>query len=341
MGIFGYYVMVDWSGGSRRRGNRPDTIWIAHGGRSTSIPTAESPFSRTEATNRIREILRVKLDDDLRILLCCDFGYGYPKGFSAGLPTASGPAWKTVWSYLHAALRDDIGTTPGGMPTNRNNRFDVAEAINVRMSPAGGPLGPFWCLPNTGTRPHIPGNRPAQPFRTAQGSALHSLRLTDIRADMREASNTPFRLFGTGSVGGQVITGIPRLHALRTDPSLADKSAVWPFETGWATSESWLDSRVRVLHAEIYPSVRKPLRDTIRDRGQVRSMWKWARDLDGGGRLWKEFSIPAGIPAGSTDDIRIRSEEGWILGVGPHNKPTRPRRAATWPRRGPASTAPA
>jgi hypothetical protein len=29
------------------------------------------------------------------------------------------------------------------------------------------------------------------------------------------------------------------------------------------------------LHAEIYPSVRAPLKDTIKDRGQVRAMWHW------------------------------------------------------------------
>lgn len=79
--------------------------------------------------------------------------------------------------------------------------------------------------------------------------------------------------------------------------------------------ESWPDSTIRVVHAEIYPSVRKPLKETILDRGQVRSMWMWARDLDKNGRLWEQFSIPEGIQAGSREDLIIRSEEGWILGV--------------------------
>lgn len=311
MAIFDYYVMVDWSGGGRRRGNMADAIWIAHGARNAPIPDTESPYSRTEAERRIRRIISANLEEDLRVLLCCDFGYGYPGGFSAGLPAASGSGWKAVWSYLHAALRDDIGTTPGGIPTNRNNRFDVAEAINTILSPATGLHGPFWCLPNAGTHPHIPQNRPVQPFSTAQGSVLQALRETDQRA----GSNTPFRLFGTGSVGSQVLTGIPRLHALRTDPLLNGISAVWPFETGWATKESWLDPGVRVVHAEIYPSVKKPLPDSIRDRGQVRSMWNWARGLDRIGGLWEPFSIPDGIQAGSREDICIRSEEGWILGV--------------------------
>ena len=104
-------------------------------------------------------------------------------------------------------------------------------------------------------------------FRSAM-----TLRITDRRAK----SNTPFRLFGTGSVGSQVLTGIPRLESLRSDPEFAPCSAVWPFETGWApTNSAWLGPEVRIVYAEIYPSVRAPLSDPIKDRGQVRAMWHW------------------------------------------------------------------
>jgi hypothetical protein len=90
---------------------------------------------------------------------------------------------------------------------------------------------------------------------------------------------------------------------------------VWPFETGWASAtESWLDPELRILHAEIYPSVREPLADTIKDRAQVRAMWHWARDLDRRNLLIKEFAIPPGITNRSVEDIAIRREEGWILG---------------------------
>jgi hypothetical protein len=109
MAIFDYYVMVDWSGGGRRRGNRADAIWIAHGARNAPIPDTESPYSRTEAERRIRQIISLNLEEGLRVLLCCDFGYGYPGGFSAGLPAASGPAWKAVWRHLHAALQACMG----------------------------------------------------------------------------------------------------------------------------------------------------------------------------------------------------------------------------------------
>src|SRR5262249_9797967 len=125
----------------------------------------------------------------------------------------------------------------------------------------------------------------------------------------------PFRLFGTGSVGSQVLTGIPRLESIRSDPRLSACSAVWPFEMGWAPATgAWLDPELRVVHAEIYPSVRSPLPDTIKDRGQVRAMWHWARDLDTTGLLVEEFASPDGIAIDSADDVLIRREEGWILG---------------------------
>ena len=92
---------------------------------------------------------------------------------------------------------------------------------------------------------------------------MRGLRATDKRA----RSGSPFRLFGTASVGSQSLTGIARLHRLRNDPKLASVSAVWPFETGWAAKAKWLPAHVLVLHAEIYPSVRDPLPDEIKDRG--------------------------------------------------------------------------
>jgi len=82
-------------------------------------------------------------------------------------------------------------------------------------------------------------------------------------------------------VGSQSLTGIARLHELRNDTKLAAVSAVWPFETGWATKAKWLPKHVSILHAEIYPSVRGPLE------------------------------------TGSKEDLAIQLTEGWILGASP------------------------
>jgi len=313
MPLFGAYVMVDWSGGDRRRAGKQDCIWIAHGSAIDAAPTTTSPPSRTEAEHLIRAQLKPIVEaKKARVLLCADFGYGYPAGFAALLPKSASdnlPPWRIVWQYLRKYLQDDLGTKPGQQPTNRSNRFEIANAINGAVSSSASP-GPFWCLFKAGGYACVPQKRPAQPFVCASG-AVAPLRITDRRAK----SDTPFRLFGTGSVGGQVLTGIPRLESLRFDPEFARCSAVWPFETGWApTTGPWLGPELRVLHAEIFPSVRGALIDTIKDRGQVRAMWHWARDLDAQNLLINEFAIPPGITSGSPGDTVIRSEEGWILG---------------------------
>ena len=54
MPFFDAYIMTDWSGGSRRRKNRQDAIWIAHGEIEDDLPQTESPPSRTEAIELIR-----------------------------------------------------------------------------------------------------------------------------------------------------------------------------------------------------------------------------------------------------------------------------------------------
>jgi precorrin-8X/cobalt-precorrin-8 methylmutase len=247
-----------------------------------------------------------------RVLLCADFGYGYPAGFASLLPKpvpGEAAAWRIVWRYLSKHVHDDLGSKPGRQPTNRSNRFEVASAINAAVSNPASP-GPFWCLFKPGSYACVPQKRPS-PLVCAVGN-IDPLRITDRRAQ----SDTPFRLFGTGSVGSQVLTGVPRLESIRFDPEFAGCSAVWPFETGWApTTGSWLDPDLRVLHAEIYPSLQEEsVTDTIKDRRQVRAMWHWARDLDARNLLIKEFAIPPGITSGSHDDIVIRGEEGWILG---------------------------
>ena len=57
MALFDFYIMVDWSGGARRRGGRPDTIWIAYGRTGADEPLTDSPFSRTEAVRLIHSLL--------------------------------------------------------------------------------------------------------------------------------------------------------------------------------------------------------------------------------------------------------------------------------------------
>jgi precorrin-8X/cobalt-precorrin-8 methylmutase len=318
MPLFDFYIMVDWSGAASRRGGRSDTIWVAHGPRTADSPLTRSPHSRTEAIDLIHSLLEKETRLKRRVLICFDFAYGYPVDFAAALQAATGKSdrdlpWLLVWQYLSEHIKDDEGTVPGAKPNNRSNRFEVANRINASLSADAKAAGPFWCASSEAAYRYIPQTRPPEPFQSAQGYVVKGLRLTDKRA----RSGSPFRLFGTASVGSQSLTGIVRLHQLRNDPKFAATSAVWPFETGWATKARWLPKHVSVLHAEIYPSVRDPMPDEIKDRGQVRAVWQWACDLDCADLLWREFCRPIEIETGSKEDLAIQLTEGWILGASP------------------------
>ena len=57
--------------------------------------------------------------------------------------------------------------------------------------------------------------------------------------------------------------------------------------------------------------------DQIKDRGQVRSMWHWARDLDHDDVLCREYCRPIEVETGSKEDLAAQLTEGWILGCSP------------------------
>jgi len=61
----------------------------------------------------------------------------------------------------------------------------------------------------------------------------------------------------------------------------------------------------------------EPRHAEIKDRGRVRAMWQWARDLDRDNLLWREFCRPIEVETGSKEDLAIQLTEGWILGCSP------------------------
>jgi len=319
MAIFDFYIMVDWSGGNSRTANRPNCIWLAQGASENPQPATESPRSRTEAINRVIQLACQFLDaqPNGRVLACLDFAFGYPQGFAEHLPDGNGtPLWARVWEYLAENIQDDVETQQGRPPTNRSNRFDIGNQLNGLIG-GNGNLGPFWCAePNwresmqeAGQPILIPQNQP-QNFVSNAGVAIPKFRISDLRVQ----SDFPFRLFGNGSVGSQMLTGIPPLQQLRQSPEITEYGVccAWPFETGWAVEDGpWLRDDVRLVLAEIYPSVRQPLADTILDRGQVRAMWHWARDIDNDDELIDRFQRPENLA--DNEELIVRCEEGWIL----------------------------
>lgn len=312
--------MCDWSGGNSRNSNRLNCIWLAYGPNGNREPTTQSPRSRSEAIARIIQLCTqvFETNANARILACFDFGFAFPRGFAAHLPQSrpNCQLWQRVWEYLATHVMDDVGTKIGRQPSNKSNRFDVANRLNQLIQRDN--AGPFWCVDPiwrekqnaTGIQVWIPQCQPDD-FCSVNGIRIPPLRLVDVVIK----SDFPFRLFGNGSVGSQMLTGISKLQQLRESREIAryGNCKVWPFESGWATvdGDQWLKPADRLLLAEIYPSVMPALEDGIVDRGQVRAMWSWARDLDRRNELLIRFERPESL--NDNQEVIARCEEGWVL----------------------------
>jgi molybdopterin-guanine dinucleotide biosynthesis protein B len=218
-----------------------------------------------------------------RLLMGFDFPMGYPRGFAARL-TGEATA-RAVWRWLAERLGDG--------PDNANNRFALADQINARL--AGGGTGPFWGRPAGLDLPHLPARREVD---------YDALGLPERRqAEQAVPRAQPvWKLYTTGSVGSQSLTGLPVIHRLSHLPG----AVVWPFDPM---------AEAELVLAEIYPSLlsaavrQQETMSTIRDEVQVRLLSQALLHLAQRGDLHRLFAAaPEGPP---------RLEEGWILGAGP------------------------
>lgn len=296
--LFDRYVFIDWSSATGIAPERPrkDSIWIGvtdQGGRPTSIYCR----SRRAAATQVQTLISQTLQRDGRILVGFDFPYGYPTGFAAAAAGLSKAPWLSTWEAISGLLKDEAN--------NQSNRFEVAGILNGLVS---GGMGPFWGCPVGNRSGTLRSTGPGFPFALPLGGELSRLREVERRLP---GTQEAWKLYGAGSVGSQALTGIPRVHELRFSPTLADKSAVWPFETGFTAA-----SPASVIHAEIWPGVvraKAAMRtDLIPDEAQVLTMCEWANDLDCCGELGGWFEKPRDLP-----DEKLRAvleEEGWILG---------------------------
>ena len=108
---------------------------------------------------------------------------------------------------------------------------------------------------------------------------------------------------------------------MRRHADLADRSAVWPFETHFTPTPAPPKTGPFVVHAEIWPGVVKDAvisitenqKTAIRDQIQVRAMCQWAANLDLKNKLGQLFNTPDGL---DSNQIQTCIEhEGWILGA--------------------------
>lgn len=284
--LFDSYVMVDWSAASRPTTGK-DSIWLGvrHANGETTV---ENIATRSGAKTRLHQLCVQAIQRRERMLVGFDFPFGYPSGVAKHVTGHSGAL--SLWRWIAGRLKD--------RSDNANNRFEVAAEIN-RAYPG---IGPFWGRPAGWDYPDIPTRGST---RTPAGHPPER-RLVEER---QRSAQPVWKLYTTGSVGSQVLTGLPAVLSLRDDPELSAHTAIWPFETGLATPTA------PITFAEIYPSLIPPdPGDAVKDARQVRAVADWLAGLDRDRALAALF---AGPPDATPDERRkIATEEAWILGLG-------------------------
>ncbi|MBY6049583.1 molybdopterin-binding protein [Vannielia litorea] len=268
--MFDTFVMVDWSGGTDTGAKRrKDAIWIGVARRGEAA-TAEYMRNREVAEDALGRLLAEEMAQGRRVMAGFDFPFGYPAGFARAVCGQDDPL--ALWDWIEARIEDRGG---------ESNRFDLAGEVNRAV---GGGAGPFW---GNGLK------------RDIEGLPRRKDRYLNDFPERREVERlakgafTCWQMSGAGSVGSQVLTGLPVLARLRR--KLGAK--VWPFEP--------LDGAPVAL-VEIWPSLVLPpraTRDEIPDREQVL-------------RVAERLAAMAPEELGTMLDVQA-PEAGWILGVLP------------------------
>ncbi len=295
MALFDAYMMVDWSAAAAPRTGK-DSIWICLAAREPDglrLLALENPATRTAARDRIAELLAARRNGGQKVLAGFDFPFGYPQGFARALGL-NGPAWRAAWDEVDRLIED--------ADDNTNNRFDVGAGLNRRL----GRPGPFWGCPAGQARETLTTRRP---------DAYGHGRLAERRIGERYITGPQpvWKLAYTGSVGSQVLTGLPVVKALRHDTRF--KARIWPFDTGLKTLTKAALHDCDVVLAEIYPSLVAPqsIGDAVKDALQVQAMVGHLKTRDDTGELGALF---AGADDLTTAERRtVETEEAWILGV--------------------------
>ncbi|WP_139839561.1 hypothetical protein [Oceanibacterium hippocampi] len=291
MTLFARVIVVDWSAAASPGPPRPspDRCWLAWadaGAGAGARPAAEYFRTRAACEARIAELIA---GCDGPVLAGFDFPFGYPDGSGLG-------GGRAAAARLAALIADDPGS-------GANNRFAVAARLNREIGPSPAP-GPFWGVPPARAEDALAPTRPdfaASPFAEK--------RIAEARLrDRGHPVMTTWQLLGRGSVGGQVLMGLPALDRLARHPDFGPRVRYWPFETDWAAR---LDG---VVLTEIWPSLSswRALDLQIRDAAQVTAQ----RDAILGmtaAELVAALARPDWLDA--RDTARVMAGEGWIFGI--------------------------
>ncbi|MEQ8843998.1 MAG: hypothetical protein RIB58_04010 [Phycisphaerales bacterium] len=276
---FDLVIACDWSAA---KGRKPepgeDRCWLAWRTLGDANPDPEYMPTRLEAEARIGELLKAL--PGARAVIGFDFAIGYPLAEN-GQPVL--PMGRELCAMLASRITDD--------PSGVNNRFEVAQDLNVVIrEQTGAPHGPFWGRPKemkhlTGLPMGRQGPTGMPQFRAVEGVA---------RGVTGSRPQSAWKLAGIGSVGSQSLMGLPTIHRLLTEPTLAKRAHLWPFEPVPA-----VDGAITI--AEIYPSLfpQRAPKHWYKDARQVAD----ARDA-----MWA-------LPGIEQPTHERAASEGWILGV--------------------------
>jgi precorrin-8X/cobalt-precorrin-8 methylmutase len=288
--LFDAYLMVDWSASSAPKTGR-DSIWfclLRRTRKGLERVALENPPTRAEAQSRLAALLRELAAEGARTLAGFDFPNAYPRGFARAAGFAGAEPWRAVWEGIAGLVRD--------APDNANNRFEVAAELNRRIS--GGPF-PFWACPAAQAGPYL-----APTKLRRYDEALPERRHCEAHVPRTQPC---WKLYTTGSVGGQALLGIPVQRALRG--ALDGAAQVWPFETGLSAGKT------PIMLAEIWPSlVPVDAGEGVKDAAQVEAIGRFFAGRDERGALRRDLGGPEGL-----DEARraiVLREEGWLLGAG-------------------------
>jgi len=285
--VFALIIMVDWSAAASPGPSRPraDRCWIAW---AAGDAVSEPEYFRTRADCMARIIALLRRHDG-PACVGFDFPFGYPAGSGLG---GGRDAARRIARHLTS---DDA---------DQNNRFAVAARLNAELS--GGP-GPFWGCPAAATSAHLSMTKPAFPVAGISEWRIAERFLKETHR--RHSISSVWKLYTTGSVGSQALTGLRELALLAATDDLAPRIRFWPFETAW---EKALDG---IILTEIWPSLydHTAYDHPIRDARQVLAARDSLLAEMAAGRAPQAFAAPSWLDA--TAEALCRTEEGWILGV--------------------------
>jgi precorrin-8X/cobalt-precorrin-8 methylmutase len=291
MPLFDRILIVDWSGAGQPVTGK-NSLWAClarREGDGHAIEWIENFPTRHAFMERLEAVVGAAIAEGQRLLCGFDFAFGYPAG------TAERLTGKADWRALWRKIADEIEDAPD----NRNNRFDLASRWNATHF-AGEPR--FWGRPHQHVYADLSDKKPPAPTE-----APLAFRRSEQFA---KGAKSVWQLTYNGSVGSQTLLGIARLSRFLDESGYGEHIAVWPFETGFATT-----FEKPVVFAEIYPSLfTLAAQDEVKDQAQVRTVAEAFARFDADGRLGSLLDRP---PMLADEEVATSlAEEGWVLGIG-------------------------